>query len=618
MKYRPEIDGLRAIAVLAVILCHAEVRLFKGGFVGVDIFFVISGFLIGTILLNELSSGTFSISKFYERRARRILPALFAVMLCCLPFAWIWELPHQLKEFADSLIAVSLFGSNLLFAATSGYFDTASAEKALLHTWSLGVEEQFYLFFPLLLIAIWKFQRNRLIIILSTIGLISITLSEWLWRHGNEMDNFYLLPSRAWELIIGAILAIYLSKNKTNNLQTNNILSLLGLFMIFYPIFEFKNSTPTPSIWALMPTLGAALIIACSQTGTFSHKILSNKILSSIGLISYSAYLWHQPLFAFARISGNGGKPVLLILSLITLALAYLSWKFIEQPFRNKTQISAKQIFAVWLIGSIFFISTGLGIKLANGFPKRFSEEMINTTDVHRHKRYFDKEIAGMTRDFDNDSRRKILIIGDSFSRDFIKAAFSNDYLVNDDVKFIYISCRCQTYIGNEPTKSFVNSRDKIRCQKEHQKLKDAVNGQINKADIIILASRFKLWSSERLKSTIDNMHLKPSQQLFVIGTKHFGDYNLRKLLSTPRNERHKTKIKCRKLELRINETLRQNIPEKHFINQYLLLCGADGYCPAFTPNGDVFSYDGGHFTVEAAKFAGRELFTKTKLKAIL
>lgn len=196
MKYRPEIDGLRALAVVPVILFHAGFELFSGGFVGVDVFFVISGYLITTIFIEEIDNQRFSIVNFYERRARRILPALFFVMLLCIPFAWLWMLPFQLKGFADSLIAVCLFASNILFWSESGYFDAATEEKPLLHTWSLAVEEQYYVLFPLFLLLAWRFGKNRVFWMIVAMAAVSLLLSEWGWRH-KPVANFYLAPTRA-------------------------------------------------------------------------------------------------------------------------------------------------------------------------------------------------------------------------------------------------------------------------------------------------------------------------------------------------------------------------------------------------------------------------------------
>ena len=212
MKYRAEIDGLRALAVVPVIFFHAGFELFSGGFVGVDVFFVISGYLITTILIEDLENQRFSLVNFYERRARRILPALFFVMFVCIPFAWMWMLPSQMKDFSQSLVAVSLFASNVLFWRESGYFDAAAEEKPLLHTWSLAVEEQYYVLFPIFLFLAWRYGKKRVFWMIVAMASISLLLSEWGWRN-KATANFYLAPTRAWELFAGSIAAFIVQKN---------------------------------------------------------------------------------------------------------------------------------------------------------------------------------------------------------------------------------------------------------------------------------------------------------------------------------------------------------------------------------------------------------------------
>ena len=238
MKYRREIDGLRAAAVLPIIFFHAGFNLFKGGFVGVDIFFVISGYLITTIILSDMNKGKFSIVTFYERRARRILPALFFVMLCCLPFAWMWLYPEQLKYFCRSLTAVSLYSSNILFWRESGYFDTAAELKPLLHTWSLAVEEQYYVLYPLFLIALWKLRKRWLLGTLMVVGTISLVGAQW-GAYNKPSATFFLLPTRAWELAIGAVIAFYFiykldhEEFIRSRKKTSEVFGVIGLILIF-------------------------------------------------------------------------------------------------------------------------------------------------------------------------------------------------------------------------------------------------------------------------------------------------------------------------------------------------------------------------------------------------
>ena len=379
MKYRREIDGLRALAVLPVLLFHAGFQSFSGGYIGVDIFFVISGYLITSIILGELQTGSFSIIKFYERRARRILPALFLVMLACLPFAWWWMSPTGLQDFSKSVVAVSLFLSNILFWKEAGYFATANELKPLLHTWSLAVEEQYYVLFPIFLMLAWRLGKRWIIGLLFIAALVSLAASQWaLTRYTSAA--FYLLPTRGWELLIGALAAFYLlprenTSDASINLPLYQAASLLGLLLISYSVFALDKFTPFPGINALPPTIGAVLIVLFAKPQTAVGKLLGSKLLVGIGLISYSAYLWHQPLFSFARFSSiqEPDKFAYLALIIVSLLLAYLTWKFVETPFRNKAVVKRKQIFLFGIFGSLFFIGVGLIGFYNNGFEQRFA-----------------------------------------------------------------------------------------------------------------------------------------------------------------------------------------------------------------------------------------------------
>jgi peptidoglycan/LPS O-acetylase OafA/YrhL len=309
LTYRPEIDGLRAIAVGAVILYHAQITIFgyqpfKGGFIGVDIFFVISGYLITSIILKELvTTGSFSFKHFYERRVRRILPALLFVMLVSLPFAWMYLLPSSFIDFSKSILYSLGFSSNFYFHYSGQQYGAESGLlKPFLHTWSLSVEEQFYILFPIVLLITFKYFRKYLIHILILGFVISLGLADWGSRN-HPSFNFYVLPTRGWELLAGSILAYFeinnghRSKNKTFNL----ILPTIGLLLIGHSILFFNDEMFHPSFYTLSPIIGVCLMIWFSNKDELITKILSTKLFVGIGLISYSLYLWHYPIFAFAR-----------------------------------------------------------------------------------------------------------------------------------------------------------------------------------------------------------------------------------------------------------------------------------------------------------------------------
>jgi peptidoglycan/LPS O-acetylase OafA/YrhL len=366
LKYRSEIDGLRALAVIPVILFHAGFEYFRGGFVGVDVFFVISGYLITSIIINDLENKEFSLLNFYERRARRILPALFFMMFISIPFAWLLMTPIQMKDFSQSLVAVSFFVSNILFWLETGYFEADAELKPLLHTWSLSIEEQFYIIFPIFLLFIWRFFRNNVFLVLSALALASLVFSEWSTRNFLSA-SFYLAPARMWELLIGSLAALYLQKREV---KKNNLLSTLGLIAVVYSIISFDQSTPFPSLYTLVPVLGVLLVVIYGSKETLIGSLLSNKLLVGIGLISYSAYLWHQPLLAFVRLkmSGEPANIIMLSVCLFSFILAYFSWKFIEKPMRNKKIVSGKQILSMSLVGLLFFSLVGTYGHISNGY----------------------------------------------------------------------------------------------------------------------------------------------------------------------------------------------------------------------------------------------------------
>ena len=380
MKYRKEIDGLRALAVIPVILCHGDFTAFSGGYIGVDIFFVISGYLITTIIVTEREGGFFSLLNFYERRARRILPALFFMMFCTLPFAMFWLLPTDLYLFSESLVAVPLFASNILFYLTSGYFDTAAELKPLLHTWSLAVEEQYYLLYPLLLLSVWGLGKRWIFSLILIAAVISLLFAHSVYLT-HPTFTFFLLPTRAFELLIGGLLAFYLHPDRHPiliNQSVSQTLSMVGFLLIIYAIVRFDKGTPTTLFYTPVPIVGASLIIIFANNKNLVGQLLSSKMLVQTGLISYSAYLWHQPLFAFAKIRTLDELSVLklTLLSLISLLFGYLSWKYIEKPFRNKVLITSKTIIICTLLLSSFFIIIGLVGYVNKGFPSRISNEI--------------------------------------------------------------------------------------------------------------------------------------------------------------------------------------------------------------------------------------------------
>lgn len=525
MQYRPEIDGLRAIAVISVIFYHAGFKLFSGGYIGVDVFFVISGYLITTIIHNEIQDNTFSIANFYERRVRRILPALFFVILACIPLAWLWLLPGEYKDFSLSIVAVSLFSSNILFWMESGYFSPAADLKPLLHTWSLGVEEQFYVFFPLLLLLLRKFRDSILLIILTVIIIMSLSLSEYSSRN-YPIANFYLLVTRAWELGIGSILAISAQYWKASG-GGAQILSSVGMGMIVYSVFFFDETVPIPSSYALIPVFGAALIIAYANRDTVVGSILGWKLFVGIGLVSYSAYLWHHPLFAFARLRSpeEPSPKTFLILISCSLILAYLTFRFIETPFRNKKKYSQGKIFFSAITISIAFIIFGLIGYLNDGFDSRLSERQnellaylgYDRVEVYREgtcflepdQKYYDFKDECYSSAFGENST---VIWGDSHA-----AALSYGFRENIDNVTQLTASLCAPLIGY-----YIASRPNCKGINKHvlEKLVQLRPGLlILHANWIAILKNINNSFDEALTSTISYVNsISPETKIIVVG----------------------------------------------------------------------------------------------------
>lgn len=378
MNYRQELDGLRSIAVLAVLFFHGKIPFFTGGFVGVDIFFVLSGFLVTSIIIRDIGSHRFSILDFYERRIRRILPAFFVVLFCCLPLAWFLLIPSELVQFFKSLRYALFFLSNIFFYNDSGYFAQAAELKPLLHTWSLSIEVQYYFIVPFLFLLGQRLAKKWHLPLFTLLLIASFTYML-LTMHKPQNYAFFMLHTRFWELALGGCLALYSSYFQpqfaalTAHTQRNNILSLAGLGLICYAIFVFGKATSFPGINATIPTLGTVLILVFTTQGTLLHFLLTRPAMVALGGASYSVYLWHYPLLVFLRIYMLEEPSVLAVIAALVLSitLGFISWKWIEKPFRNRAVTSRKQIFTCTILCIVILYSLALVIKHYEGFSSR-------------------------------------------------------------------------------------------------------------------------------------------------------------------------------------------------------------------------------------------------------
>jgi peptidoglycan/LPS O-acetylase OafA/YrhL len=391
-KYRPDIDGLRCVAVLSVVAFHLSPARMSGGFVGVDVFFVISGYLISAIVFSEIAASRFSVLGFYERRIRRIFPALFGMLIAVSVVMSFVLLPSEFIDYAKSVIAATASSSNFYFWQHSGYFDSPTSNP-LLHTWSLAVEEQFYILFPIFLVIMRRFFPQRLKAGVVVLFLASLAASE-VTLHYNATTAFYMPYTRAWELLLGTIISLgYFPRLRTQLMR--NAATLLGIGMIVYASFRYSAQTPFPGLAALVPCVGSALIIGAGESGSsVVARVLSWRPVVFVGLISYSLYLWHWPIivlnglglsvnvgavvphrWAFLLVSQTGSKAMELLLSFV---LAVLSWRFVERPFRSyPRRVERRPLFALaTAVMVLLFLCSG-SVIYARGFQGRFPRRAV-------------------------------------------------------------------------------------------------------------------------------------------------------------------------------------------------------------------------------------------------
>jgi peptidoglycan/LPS O-acetylase OafA/YrhL len=619
MQYRKEIDGLRALAVVPVIFFHAGFSAFPGGYVGVDIFFVISGFLITSIILDEKKKDTFTFISFYERRARRIWPALFLVLFACLPFAWFWLLASDMQIFSESLASVLLFVSNILFWRTSGYFNPETELNPLLHTWSLSVEEQFYLFFPVLLVAGWRLGTKWIVVAIVVIASGSLVIAQRGVLY-NPFAAFYLLPSRAWELAVGSLLAFYFATKKAPlpSKTLNQILSAIGFGLVLYSFFYFSKSTPFPGNYAIIPTVGTALIILSATPNTVVGQILSSRLFVGIGLISYSAYLWHQPLFAFAKHSHPTipSNALMAALAVLSIVLAYGSWRFVEAPFRDRHRFSRQKIFLFGAASTaLLLVFAVLGIA-TKGFLFRFNQQDYALVQLNANQEgQFVYYRFGTFRDIKfkgADPRPKVLIIGDSFSQDLLNALFEAQPDLHNRIQFStrFVEKQCgNLFIDPQILIANIDPKQQAMCKK--QWLKDDANllQTIKEADEVWMAADWQGWQAPLIEQSISNIQLLTRKKVLVFGTKGVNQFKIQSLLQT--NAVDKTKIEkvVKTSVLKINKQLQSILASNNFIDLQFYLCGGEARtCLLFTPENNLITYDGAHLTKFGAKFLGEKL----------
>lgn len=454
MKYRADVDGLRAVAVLPVLLFHSGVSLFSGGYVGVDIFFVISGFVITSKLTEDIGLGRFSVADFYVRRIRRIMPALIATIVASYIAALVLFLPNAMADFSRSVVSTALFISNMYFWKNSGYFETQALDRPLLHTWSLSVEEQFYIVIPIAMFLAVKFLKRHAWILFALAAAVSLALSIFITDKA-PTANFFILPTRAWELLLGSLLVLMPLKSLENKILREG-LALLAIGMIAVSIVLYTDATPFPGLTALVPTLGAALLIYLGRDHTsLVSRALAWKPMIWVGLISYSLYLVHWPIIVFARYALlrdlEGWEIAAAVVS--SLLLAWFSYRFIETPFRRPAKpLSRWPLFGVTAVLLVAMAGAGYAGMKTGGFHDRYPDfrppqAAKVSSDIWLGNKCFlqDQDASAWAGDLcvrTTGAPKNALLWGDSFAAHYMPGLLANSgSLSHNVVQYTFAGC---------------------------------------------------------------------------------------------------------------------------------------------------------------------------------
>ena len=633
LVYRPEIDGLRAIAVAAVILYHAQITIFghqpfKGGFIGVDIFFVISGYLITSIIFKELiSTGSFSFKYFYERRIRRILPLLLLVMFvsCCV--AYVLFSPKRFVDFSNSILYSIGFTSNFYFHYSGQQYGALSGLfKPFLHTWSLSVEEQYYILFPVILLFVFKFFKKYLFTILVFGFITSLLMAEWGSRN-NSSATFYFLHTRMWELLAGSILAYFeiTFGHRSKYKILNFIFPSIGLLLIGLSILFFNDKIFHPSFYTLSPVVGACLIIWFSSKDELITKILSSKLFVGTGLISYSLYLWNYPIFAFSRITDfvDGNIWLKFFFGIVIVLLSIISYYFVERPARNK-DYNFKKIFLIIASISFLLILFNTVVLLTKGFESRFkfSDNNYHLSQNIDSQESIKFEISYNYDDYDN--RRNVLIVGNSHGDDVLKilskTKLANNIYFNTpspkvkksdcnfQVRYFYRFLTENKTIMDECNDDFLN-----HLKKQYRKSELIIIAtQYHENDLDILDQLIKIIKKNNKKIIVFNNALEQSTKkgllnrldYFVFKNTKFPDMKQLKKIEEQMYEDLKNK---EKINVKIKMIANKNkIP---LIEREKIFCDImKKRCPSITEDGFKIYWDKYHVTGKGADYLAKKI----------
>ncbi|WP_353191423.1 acyltransferase family protein [Pandoraea pnomenusa] len=615
-SYRPEVDGLRAVAVLLILLFHFDFSYVPGGYVGVDVFFVISGYLITRNIIRDIQAGTFTFSRFYTRRARRLFPALFVTLVGCVAAAYALLSPPDLEQFGESLLYTVFSASNFYFWWNSGYFDLDSLTKPLLHTWSLGVEEQFYLVWPALILGLCRVKRSGLLPIgLIVTGLCSLALSEGMLTN-HPSAAFFLLPFRVFQFCIGALCA--LPTNRPPKFRpAAELLSLAGLAAIVWSALTFTATTPFPGIAALAPTVGCALVIYSAQA-TAVGSLLRNGLATGLGKISYSVYLVHWPIVVFYKYWKftplDLNERVWLLIA--SVAVGATMWRWIETPFRSRQIIESDERARV-VVGALALVLTFTAANVwgSRGMPWRFPDQYFLRSDqiARERTRYWTA--------IDNDVNREILqgipgkgnivVIGNSHAVDLVYALRLNGS--RDNFTFLQSGYRCFNF-GSPVTP---DDKDYCRDTKES----NFSNPALKTADAIYLDDHWPKLDIADLRKTLLRIRSLTDAEIYVFGPKmvfskdpneivrkhmRISSLNLFSQQFALKDERREINDAAKRLV----ESDEMRAKRIHYIDVLTAQCGADTVaCDIISEKTSEFLYfDIGHLTVAGAQELGANL----------
>lgn len=642
-NYRKEIDGIRALAIIPVVLFHTGISFFEGGYVGVDIFFVISGYLITRLIKKEFSEKKFSLKIFYERRIRRILPALFFMVLVVTILAQLIMVPGDLIQFYKSSTANTLFVSNFFFWTNINYFSNPTELMPLIHMWSISIEEQFYLIYPIVfLYLLKKLNLNQILITLFIFLSLSLFFAQVIGNFNLvypyiakkfsffyiSSASFYIPVARAWELLCGCMVAIYLDKKNNINTKFFDHFVFFGIFLILISIIFYDKNIPYASVYTLLPVIGTILLILFLNKKSFFYILFTNKTIVFFGLISYSLYLWHQPIFVFYRIYFID-EPFLyeyLFLIIISVVIAFISWRYIEKPFRNRSFFTSNKIFFIFFfISGLIIMFNSFGIN-SNGFNKieNIKNKLGDKNKIILDRKLKTAEIINLQKsylkqDYENfisqNNRIKILFIGDSHARDiYISAKLNQENAINYDLYKFTLGNNCLFYLRQKKSLRKKNCEDELEIIIKNKLI-------ISRSDYVIFSMRYYEEPVEKLNNLINKLNIN-YKKVIIAGARNefYRPINLALSLVSGNKDRETSEKKLfinRKKHTDEFSNNLNNFAKKNnfkFIDLYKIACSAElKKCDFYDDNYNLFYYDYGHWTKEGANFFGEKFVSELK-----